>query len=76
MTNPCLKSNPEKGGKMKAKVDENLCTGCGLCVDTCPEVFQMGDATAKVVVDVVPADAEDKAREAAENCPVDAITIE
>jgi ferredoxin len=61
---------------MKVKVDDALCTGCGLCVDTCPEVFAMGDATAKLVVETVSADLEEKTREAAENCPVEAITIE
>jgi len=61
---------------MKVKIDDNLCTGCGLCVDNCPEVFEMGDAVAKVLVDKVPAELEEKAREAAETCPVDAITVD
>jgi len=25
------------------RVDANLCLGCGLCVTTCPEVFELGD---------------------------------
>ncbi len=62
---------------MKARVDEELCTGCGLCEETCPEVFEMGeDSIAKVKVDVVPAEAEETCREAAEQCPVEAIQIE
>lgn len=61
---------------MKAKIDEDLCTACELCVDTCPEVFEMGDDVAVVKVDVVPADAEDDAKEAAESCPAEAIIIE
>ena len=60
---------------MKAKVDENLCTGCGLCVDTCPEIFKMDDSVAKVIVDVVPPQAANSCREAADNCPVEAISI-
>lgn len=60
---------------MKAKVDPELCTGCGLCAETCPEVFEVPDDLAIVQVDVVPADAEDTCREAAEECPVEAITI-
>ena len=28
---------------MKANVDQNLCSGCGLCEQVCPEVFEMGD---------------------------------
>jgi len=60
---------------VKAKVDPELCTGCGLCAETCPEVFEVPDDLAIVQVDVVPADAEDTCREAAEECPVEAITI-
>ena len=37
---------------MKAKVDENACIGCGLCENTCPEVFKMNeDNIAEVIVD-------------------------
>ena len=61
---------------MKAKVDADLCTACELCVDTCPEVFELGDDVATVKVDDVPPEAEDTCREAAEGCPVEAIAIE
>ena len=60
---------------MKARVEDN-CTACGLCVDTCPEVFQMGDDMAEVIVDEVPAEFEDTAEQAADECPVEAIVIE
>lgn len=60
---------------MKAIVDVDLCTGCGLCVDTCPAVFEMDDAVAKVLVESVPANAQVNCREAADNCPVEAINI-
>ncbi|MDW7681414.1 MAG: ferredoxin [bacterium] len=61
---------------MKAVVDPDLCTGCELCVETCPDVFEMKDDIAVVKVDVVPADAEDCAQESADDCPSEAITIE
>ena len=61
---------------MKAVVDADLCTGCELCVDTCPDVFEMGDDVAVAKVDVVPAEFEDDARDAAESCPAEAISIE
>ena len=61
---------------MKAKVDESLCCGCGPCEDICPEVFEIVDGIAKVKVKAVPAALEPKCREAQENCPTEAITIE
>ena len=61
---------------MKAVVDEETCTGCGLCSDTCPEVFELDGDVAKVKADPVPSEAEGACREAAEGCPVEAITIE
>ncbi len=61
---------------MKATVSED-CIGCGMCEGTCPDVFEIGDeGTATVIVDEVPADAEDSAQEAADGCPVSAITVE
>ena len=61
---------------MKATVDEETCIGCGLCAETCPEVFEMDDDMARVKVDEVPEDLAGTCREAAENCPVEAIQIE
>ena len=63
---------------MRAMVDADVCTGCGLCVDTCPEVFEMGEEedVATVKVATIPESAAESAREAEENCPVEAITIE
>lgn len=61
---------------MKVKVNESLCTGCGLCVDICPEVFEMGEDVSVVKEENVPADLEEKVKEAAESCPVEAIEIQ
>lgn len=61
---------------MKASIDPDLCTGCEVCVDTCPDVFEMEDDLAVVKVDVVPADAEEDAQEAADSCPSEAITLD
>lgn len=62
---------------MKASIDRDGCIGCGLCADTCPEVFRMADdGLAEVYTDPVPANAEDSASEAADGCPVSVITVE
>jgi ferredoxin len=62
---------------MKAVVDQETCIGCGLCPSICSEVFQMNDdGKAEAVVDEVPGEAVDSAKEAAESCPVDAISVE
>jgi len=61
---------------MKAKVDPDLCTVCELCVDTAPDVFEMKDDVATAKVEVVPTVAEEAAKEAAESCPAEAISIE
>lgn len=55
---------------------EDTCTACGLCVDTCPEVFEMGDDMAEVIVDDVPAEYEEAVQQAADECPVEAIVVE
>ena len=63
---------------MKAIVDGDLCTACGLCAETCPEVFALedDDEVARVLVAVVPSEHEDACREAAEECPAEAISIQ
>ena len=59
---------------MKVEVTDD-CIACGLCVDTCPEVFQMGEDYAEVIVEEVPEDSQDAARQAAEECPTEAIVV-
>ncbi len=55
---------------------EDTCTACGLCVDTCPDVFEMSSDMAEVTVEEVPAEFEDAVQQAADECPVEAIIIE
>jgi len=62
---------------MKAIVKKDVCIGCGLCVDICPEVFVMNaDNIAETTQERVGAEIKDKCRDAATNCPVEAIVIE
>ena len=65
----------QRGLIMIVKIDDT-CTACGLCVDTCPEVFELGEDMAQVIVDDVPEEYEDAVQEAAEECPVEAIIVE
>jgi len=55
---------------------EDTCTACGLCVDTCPDVFDMGEEMAIVIVDEVPEEFEDAVQQAADECPVEAIIVD
>jgi len=53
-------------------VDPDLCTGCELCVETVPDVFQMEGDVASVAN---PEGAgEDEIQLAIDNCPVEAIS--
>jgi ferredoxin len=66
----------EEAGNMKAAVDKETCIGCSLCASICSDVFEMDDANkAQSIVDEVPSQAEACAREAADTCPVNAITV-
>ncbi len=61
---------------MKAVVDPELCSLCGLCEEIAPDVFELGEEHAVVKVDTVPKDKEEDAKEAADSCPEGAITIQ
>jgi ferredoxin len=61
---------------MKVRVDEDLCLGCGICEGLAPEVFSMANEPfAEVLLDPVPEEYEEAVRQAAEECPEEAITI-
>lgn len=61
---------------MKAEVDASACTGCSVCCDLAPEVFELSDDNVSIVkTPVVPGDLEDKVREAADSCPVTCIHL-
>lgn len=61
---------------MKVKIDPELCTGDEICVQLCPEVFEMQEDKAVVIMDEIPENLQDSVREAADSCPSEAITIE
>lgn len=63
---------------MKTSVDADLCISCAVCTNMVPDVFVMNDdGIAEAVGDGTVADEFAEAvREAAEECPADAIIIE
>ncbi len=60
---------------MRATVEQEVCIGCGLCAETCPRVFMMRDDIAVVQTDPVPVEVEAQCQQAADDCPVSAITL-
>jgi ferredoxin len=76
---------------MKVWIDQDLCTGDGLCAEVAPEVFVMGDdglayvREGSVVLNSpggasqlarVPVGLEDAVREACDECPGECIFIQ
>ncbi|MGB4594504.1 MAG: ferredoxin [Anaerolineaceae bacterium] len=62
---------------MKAVVDKDLCIGCGICEGVAPEVFSLATEPYAVVIQTpVAEENQEAARQAAEDCPETAITIE
>lgn len=63
---------------MKVIIDEELCTGCGLCEETCPDIFKLNED--KDVAEVTKTDYdeydEECIQEAIESCPSEAISTE
>ncbi|NTY60507.1 ferredoxin [Mycolicibacterium sphagni] len=62
---------------MKASIDDGRCRGHGVCTTICPEVFAMtDDGYAEAILDEVPDELQDSAREAAEACPENAVVLD
>jgi ferredoxin len=54
-------------------VDQALCSGCGVCIDLCPEVFTWGsEGKAEVIKDTCESCSIE---EVADQCPTEAIDV-
>ena len=59
---------------MKAKVDPKRCSGCGICENDCPEVFELNDEGKSHIIDPKGCSKCD-CQKALDSCPVDAISL-
>jgi ferredoxin len=60
---------------VKVKIDEEACTGCGVCESMCPDLFKIGEDDIAHVVSSEGCNGCD-CNEVAESCPSEAITVE
>lgn len=61
---------------MKVSLDHDGCIGCGLCVGSCPSVFEFADDERAVVAKQPDESEYADVRACAEGCPVSVISAE
>ena len=60
----------------RVEVDRTTCTSLGICESLAPDVFEVGDdGELTVLLDPVPADQLDAARDAVAGCPTGALSL-
>jgi ferredoxin len=62
------------GDRWRIEVDRSVCIGSGMCVGHAPDAFDL-DSARQSHARATTADAGEKLLAAAENCPVEAITL-
>ena len=73
MDNP---QNNHTQGKKTITVDAAKCIGCGLCVSSCGDVFELDENGKSRAKDAAACDKAGCCQQALDNCPSDAIAWE
>ena len=60
---------------MEVRIDRENCSNCMLCVEVCPEVFEMRESQVETFFEEVPPAFEEGFEEAAAICPTQAIEM-
>jgi len=61
---------------MKPMVDQNLCIGCGTCINACPQVFEINaEGKAEIRQDAPDCNEAGCCEVARDSCPVGAIAL-
>ena len=62
---------------MKAKVNKDICIGCGACQDIVPDLNELeDDGLATCKEENIYKDNKDEVKDASESCPTGAIEVE
>ena len=62
---------------MKAKVNKDICIGCGACQAILPDVFELeDDGLATCKEENITDDNKEEIRDASDSCPTGAIEVE
>jgi ferredoxin len=61
---------------MRAKIDQDVCIGCELCVGMAADVFQMNDDGKAESYQAATSENENLVQDAIDSCPVSAIEWE
>ena len=64
------------GDSLPVTIDRGKCSGYGICADICPSVFKLDDDGFAFVEGPAPSELEAEVREAASECPAEAIIVE
>ena len=73
---PKTPSGPVAVGKLKVRVDRDLCIGAATCSAVAAKAFALDSESKAIVLDTAEQESRETIIEAAKSCPVAAIIIE